>query len=32
MAQNRFNELCILNIKKDIVIDVEDILNKFSKT
>ncbi|CAI6350785.1 unnamed protein product [Macrosiphum euphorbiae] len=32
MSQNRFNELGILNIEKDIVVDVEDILNEFSKT
>lgn len=31
MSQNRFNELGILNIEKDIVVDVEDILNEFSK-
>lgn len=32
MSQNRFNELGILNIEKDIVVEVEDILNEFSKT
>jgi len=32
MAQNRFSNLGILNIEKDIVVDVEDILTSFSKT
>jgi hypothetical protein len=32
MAQNRFNELDILNIEKDTAVDVENILNEFSKT
>jgi len=32
MAQNRFSNLGILNIEKDIVVDVEDILDSFSKT
>jgi len=32
MSQNRFNELGILNIEKDIVVDFEDILNEFFKT
>lgn len=32
MSQNRFSNLSILNIEKDIVVDVEEILNTFSKT
>jgi hypothetical protein len=32
IAQNRFSNLDILNIEKYIVVDVEDILNSFSKT
>jgi hypothetical protein len=31
MSQNRFNELGTLNIRKYIVVDVENILNEFSK-
>lgn len=32
MSQNRFSNLGILDIEKDIVVDVEEILNTFSKT
>jgi len=32
MSQNRFSNLSILNIEKDIIVDVEEILNTFSKT
>jgi len=32
MSQNRFSDLGILNIEKDSVVDVEEILNTFSKT
>lgn len=32
MSQNRFRNLSIINIEKDIVINIDDILNDFSKT
>lgn len=31
MCEDRFSELGILNIEKDIVVNVDDILNEFSK-
>ena len=32
MSQDRFTNLAILNIEKDIVVDTEIILNTFAKT